>query len=75
MVIDPATGTPVPAKAVEHERCAPAAAQVAVALLTAPPVLPWQASALAPLPAVAAPRAPRGANLPAHLPRGPPLPA
>ena len=75
VVIDPATGAPVPAKATGHERCAWASAQVAVALLSAPPVLSWQAAEMALPRAIVDIRTPRAADLPPHLPRGPPLPA
>lgn len=75
VVIDPATGASVPAKAEGHERCAWASAQVAVALLSAPPVLPWQAAEIALPRDIVDIRAPRAADLPPHLPRGPPLPA
>lgn len=75
VVIDPATGAPKPAQSDRHERCAWASAQVAVALLSAPPVLSWQAAVLSLLPDVTDTRAPRGADLPSYFPRGPPLPA
>lgn len=75
VVIDPATGAPLPAQPDQHERCAWASAQVAVALLSAPPLLPWQAAEMALPRAIVDIHTPRAADLPLHLPRGPPLPA
>lgn len=74
VVIDPATGAPLPAQPNLHERCAWASAQVAVALLSAPPLLPWQAAEMALPRAIVDIHTPRAADLPPHQPRGPPLP-